>query len=48
MQVYDIDDVYTPMDGAKYDVDVDIDVKFEGRSFDGTHHIIIVFMDPAL
>ena len=37
-----------PMDGIKYDVDVDIDVKFEGGPFGGAHPRIIVFMDLAL
>jgi len=37
-----------PVDGIGCDVDVEFDVVFEGRSSDGAHHRIVVFMDPAL
>jgi len=48
LQVCDLDDVYASHGWRRIDVDVDIDVVFEGEPFDGAHPRMIVVMDPAL
>jgi len=48
LQVYDLIDVYASIECGEHELDMDVEIQFEGGPFDGAHLRLIVYMDNGI